>query len=46
MNRNFGPRPIKCVTPKLEMGRGPDKFSFWKEKWTVYKRFAKLLQVT
>ena len=27
-----GGKPNKLVTPKLEMGVGPDEFSFWKEK--------------
>ena len=33
-----GGKPNKIVTPKLEMGIGPDEFSFWKEKWDTYKR--------
>ena len=27
------------------MGMGPDKFGFWKEKWTVYKRSDKLTKL-
>ena len=30
-----GEKPNKLVTSRLEMGKGSDKFDFWKEKWTV-----------
>ena len=40
-----GGKPNKLVTPKLEMGIGPDKFGFCYEKWSVYKRSAKLTEI-
>ena len=38
----WGGKPNKLVTPKLEIGIGPDKLGFWKDNWTMYKRSAKL----
>ena len=31
----LGGKPNKLVTPKLEIGIGPDKFGFWKDNWTM-----------
>ena len=44
-NGGGGGKLNKLVTPTFEMGMGPDKFGFWKEKWTVYKRSDKLTKL-
>ena len=38
-------KPNKLVTPKLEMGVGPDVFSFWRDKWNTYKHSSGLTDV-
>ena len=40
-----GGKPNKIVTPKLEMGIGPDEFSLWKEKWDTYKRSSGITEL-
>ena len=40
-----GGKPNKIVTPKFELGIGPDEFSFWKEKWDTYKRSSGITEL-